>query len=213
MQAFDDQADEGFDSKLDALKLINTDLNVPNLYSLIPGGAKLSINALPEMTDTNMIVPLGLTTYKSGEISFSIRDIVNLPQNMNIYLNDAVAGINYNLLPDNEYKINISNGTYLNRFTLGFEKTTTTDVFDIESSTDIFNVYSSNGIVKANIGSLKNREGTIFLFDILGHQIFMKKIFEEGFYEFNTQVKPGIYVFTLVTGNVKHSRQIFINNR
>ncbi|MDX2443530.1 MAG: T9SS type A sorting domain-containing protein [Bacteroidales bacterium] len=210
---FDDEANEGFDSKLDALKLINTDLNVPNLYSLIPGGAMLSINALPEMTDTNLFVPLGITTYKSGEISFSIRDIENLPQDIRIYLHDEIADINYDLLPDKEYKININEGTYFNRFTLGFEKTNTTDVHEIESITDIFSVHSLHGIVKTNIGSLKNREGMIYLFDILGHQIFTRKIFEEGLYEFDTQLKPGIYVVTFVTGNIKQSRKIFISNK
>ena len=44
---FVDNAETSFDNKFDALKLMNTDLNVPNLYGVGSDGSKLSINALP----------------------------------------------------------------------------------------------------------------------------------------------------------------------
>ena len=57
---FDEKAGKGFDSNLDALKLMNTDYTVPNLYALGTDGSKLSIDALPELRqDTICSIPLG----------------------------------------------------------------------------------------------------------------------------------------------------------
>ncbi len=76
---FDDAAEPTFDTELDALKLFNTDWLVTNFYSLISGGRRLSVNALPTQTDTAVYVPLGFTGYRDGEVRFRIRDIENLP--------------------------------------------------------------------------------------------------------------------------------------
>jgi len=209
---FNNDANTGFDSKFDALKLLNTDLKVTNLYALLPDGTKLSIDALPEMTDTIKTIPLGLMTYKSGEISFRIRDIENLPPGMKIYLHDAVTGINRDLLPDQEYIIDLTAGEYSNRFSLKLLNSTS-NLPDVDLSSDFFNVYSSNGIVKANVGSLDGREGVIYIFDLVGHQVFSQKVFEEGYYEFNPLVKPGIYFVTLLSGNYKNTKKIFILNK
>ena len=51
---FDEKAQTGFDSYLDALKLMNTDYYVPNLYAFGADGTKLSIDALPENQDTSL---------------------------------------------------------------------------------------------------------------------------------------------------------------
>ena len=49
---FDEKALNAFDGQLDALKLMNTDLKVPNLYAMSSDGKKLSISALPFSSDT-----------------------------------------------------------------------------------------------------------------------------------------------------------------
>ena len=49
---FDEKATDNFDGQLDALKLMNTDYMVANFYTVGPDGKKLSISALPVITDT-----------------------------------------------------------------------------------------------------------------------------------------------------------------
>jgi len=209
---FNEKAEEGFDSKLDALKLMNTDLNVPNLYALIPGGSKLSINAMPEIADSSIIIPLGLKIYKSDEISFKIRDIENLPSGTKIYLYDAITTVKQDLLPDKEYKISLAAGEYADRFSLQFFMSST-EVHDVYPSSDLFIVYSSFGILKTNIRKLEDGIGTIYVFDLLGHQVLNKKVYDTGYYEIETNFKPGIYIVRYISGNIIGTKKIFINKR
>ena len=94
---FDSLAAQLFDKDLDALKLMNTDTLVPNLYSITPDTKKLSINAVPFPTDSIDIIPLGLRTSKDGWITFEARDIEQIPAGIYISLVDAAGGINQDL--------------------------------------------------------------------------------------------------------------------
>ena len=121
---FNDEAEAGFDSEYDALKLMNTDMMMTNFYSVLSGGKRLSINALPVQTDTATVVPLGLKTYVDGEISFRIREIENLPEGTKVYFRDRATGANINLLPGQSYKVSLNAGDYNDRFFLAFLKGT-----------------------------------------------------------------------------------------
>ena len=57
---FDDKASTNFDTQLDALKLFNTDSEIPNLFSVSTDEYDLSINALPFISEKSLTVPLGL---------------------------------------------------------------------------------------------------------------------------------------------------------
>jgi len=67
---FDESAPKTFDEQLDALKLMNTNSDVPSLYSVSPDSAKLSIRALTYSCDSLTVLPLGLKTEKEGWITF-----------------------------------------------------------------------------------------------------------------------------------------------
>ena len=117
---FDEKATEEFDNKLDALKLMNTDLKVPNLFAVTPEGRKLSINALPLLADDSCRVPLGLKLNRTGTgtITIKILDVDESLSGRRIYLSDIVAGTEQDLLPDKEFTISLEKGEYLNRFFL-----------------------------------------------------------------------------------------------
>ncbi|MCJ7821256.1 MAG: T9SS type A sorting domain-containing protein, partial [Bacteroidales bacterium] len=208
---FDYNTDTGFESDHDALKILNTDLTVPNLYSLLSADMKLSINALPVMSDTSLLVPLGLKTNKTGELRFRISDIENMPTGMSVYLRDAVTSKNQDLLPDKDYNINLPAGEYHNRFYLGFLKSTT-DITEIDSSTDILTVYASENIVKAFVRHLEGREGTILIFDLGGRLVFSRTVYETGYYELSPHVITGIYIVNYTTGNRRSTKRILISN-
>jgi hypothetical protein len=205
---FDENATIGFDSHFDALKLMNTDLEVTNLYSLLHDGTKLSINALPEMADSLRIIPLGLKTYRSGEICFKITDFENLHPGMKIYMRDAATGINQELLPNGEYKIYLEKGEYASRFSIRFLNNAS-DLPKVDLA-DVLNVFYWGGYLEANIGYLGGHEGVLHLFDMAGHKILAEKVFENSQYKFNPQVSNGIYVVVLLSGNEVKTKKIFI---
>ena len=208
---FDSDAGAEFESEHDALKLLNTDLTVPNVYSLLPADIKLSINALPVMSDTTLSVPLGLKTNKTGELSFRLSGVENLPEGISIYLRDAVAGINHDLLAEKEYKIYLPAGEYHNRFYLVFLKSTT-DISDPGATPDIFTAYPVESMVKAIVRYLDGREGTILIFDLGGRLIFTRKVYETGYYELKPNVKTGIYIVSFTSGNLRRTKRILISN-
>ena len=205
---FDENATMEFDSDLDALKLMNTDQEITNLYSLLPDGTKLSINALPERIDSLITIPLGLNTHRNGDVSFRILDFENLPLGMKIYLHDAATGTNQNLLTDKEYKINLEASEYNSRFSLRVLNDAP-DLPDVDFS-DSFNIYYSNGFLEANIGYLAGHDGILYLYDLAGCNLLTGKVFENGSYKFNPQVTSGIYIVALVSEDVVKTKKILI---
>ena len=209
---FDHEAKTSFDSDMDALKLMNTDMAVPNLYATISGGAKLSINALPDIPDTELYVPLGLKIYLAGEIGFRISKNENMPEGMMIFLRDAITGTNIDLLEDKEYKIVLPAGEYIDRFSLGFLRSTT-DIPDLIETDDFFSVYSSQAMIKATVKRLDGREGLLSVFDLNGRQVYSKKVYDIGFYDINPGLKSGIYVIRFYSGKLSTVKKLFIGIR
>jgi hypothetical protein len=198
---FNDFAQPAFDGRLDALKLMNTDWLVTNLYSVITGDKKLSVNALPsQLFDTTLTVSLGLVTYRDGEVRFRIRDIENLPVGVNIYFRDAITGSVIDMLTNQEYRINLSAGDYNNRFSIAFRKSAT-GIDDHPSTDGIFSAYESSGKIKATVNTVSGGEGIITVYDISGRSLYIKKVYETGYYEFDPGVSQGNYIIGYITGN------------
>jgi len=208
---FDEKATTDFDGQLDALKLLNTDLSVANLYAVNPDGAQLSIRALPPISDV-LEVPLGLKLNRDGTIVFRIRDINESLTGMRIFLSDIVAGIDQDLLPDKEYKLFLGTGEYNDRFFLNFSNITT-GIVDNTLHNDLFSIYSSHGKLKAEINMLEGEEGTLNIYNILGQVIFTENIHEKGYHEFNPGIKDGIYFVRYTTGSRMSLKKIFIQNQ
>lgn len=116
-----DQASPVFDKNLDAIKLMNLDDQIPNLYSLAADASKLVINALLDL-DTLTVIPLGLQTSRNGTITFNLRNTEQWPNALHIYLVDAVTGAVQDLLLNPKFTIGLNQGTYTDRFSLRFNK-------------------------------------------------------------------------------------------
>jgi hypothetical protein len=212
---FNETAMPEFDGQLDALKLMNTDLNVPNLYSVTPDGIKLSISALPLITDDFCSVPLGLKLNREGNgtIIFRILNIDESLSGMRIYLTDTVAGIEQDLLPDKAYSVSLEKGEYLNRFFLNLSVSPTDVKPDIRELDDLFSIYSSHGVLKADIKKLDGNEGRLVIYNLTGQVLFIKEIFDTGYFEFNPGIKDGIYITSYTTGTKRSSKKISIQSQ
>ncbi len=147
-------------------------------------------------------------THYNGDISFRINDFENSHTGMKVYLHDAATGINQDLMQEQEYKVYLEAGEYVSRFSIKLLDGTS-DLPDIDMS-DFFNVYSSKGHLEANIGYLGGKNGVLYLFDMAGRKLFSMKVFEKGRYEFDPWVSNGIYIVTLVSGEVVKTQKIII---
>ena len=208
---FDEKATDKFDGQLDALKLMNTDIMVPNLYTVGSDGAKLSISALPIISDTLCRVPLGLKINRDGNIIFKIRTLEGNLSDMEIYISDIVTDIKQDLLPDKNYQVYLTNGQYENMFFLNF-RSTGTGITDYPGKSDLFYIYCSHGILNIEINTLPGADGTLMISNLIGQILLIKKYHESGYYELNPDLKNGIYIVSLISGTKKSSKKIFLQN-
>jgi hypothetical protein len=172
----------------------------------------LSISAIPEIVSVSDSVPLGLKLNKDGYIIFRISNIDETLSAMGISLYDKVAGIEQDMLPDKEYKVYLTSGEYKNRFFLNLSNSAT-GVPDYTSGHDLFSIYCSHGILKAEINILSGKEGTLMISNLTGQTIFLAKVYEKGYHEFNPGLKDGIYIVSYITGNNRSSKKIFIQDQ
>jgi hypothetical protein len=200
-----------FDGQLDALKLMNTDLSVPNVYIVTPGGTKISIKALPYATDNVYTVPLGLKINKPGDIIFRINDMAGTFLGMRVSLLDKLTGTVQDLLNNQEYKISLGIGEYLNRFYLNLSNSITEIPVNF-TEPDLFSIYYSKGVLKVNISSLQGGEGSLVLINLLGQTLFTNEVYGEGYHEFIISLQDGIYIATYISGTKKSSKKIFIQD-
>jgi hypothetical protein len=208
---FDEKATDKFDGQFDALKLMNTDLMVPNLYAVGPDGVKLSISALPVISDTLYKVPLGLKINRDGKIIFKIHDLEGNLADMDIYISDIAAKTEQDLLSGQDYRLDLTTGQYENRFFLNFHNNGT-GIPDYTGESDLFSIYCSHGILKLKINSLPGADATLIICDLIGQILSVKKFYEPGYYEFNPGIKNGIYIASFFSGTRKCSKKIFIQN-
>ncbi len=207
---FDDGAQQSFDGGFDALKLMNTDMLVTNFYSVLTGDKKLSVNALPtELFDTTLTVPLGLMIYRDGEVIFKIKDLENRPGELNIYFRDAATGSDINMLTAQDYRVVLNAGDYNNRFSLAFLKNAT-GIGDHPASDGIFSAYESSGKIKATVNTISGGEGVITIYDMTGRPLYIKKVYETGYYEFDPGVRQGIYIIGFITGNQRCTLKLIL---
>jgi hypothetical protein len=211
---FDEKATPDFDNQLDALKLLNTDLAAPNLYSVAPDGKILSINALPTITGDLCTVPLGLKLNRTGTgtVVFKITDIDEVLTEYNIYLTDIVAGTEQDLMNGKEYIVSLAQGTYNSRFFLNLSNLTT-GIPDNNLKPEVFIIYSSDGILKAEIYGLQGKSGTLNIYNLSGQIVFTDEIYTVGYHEFNPGLKDGIYIVNFTSGTFRISKKLFIQHR
>jgi len=207
---FDEKATDKFDGQLDALKLMNTDFMVPNLYTVGSDGVKLSISALPVISDTLYKVPLGLKINRDGRIIFKIPSLEGNLADIEIYISDIAAKIDQDLLSDKDYRLDLKTGQYENRFFLNF-RNIGTGIPDFTAGDDLFSVYCSHGILKLEINTLPAAEGTLIISNLTGQIPLIKKYYEPGYYELNPGLKNGVYIVSLLSGTKRCSKKIFVS--
>jgi hypothetical protein len=208
----DEKGTNGFDNRIDALKLLNTDLKVPNLYAMSPDGAKLSINAIPPLVYDLRVIPLGLKLNRAGTVSFRIRDIEESIASKRIYITDNVTGIEKDLLAGGEYTVTLDKAEYNSRFFLNLSNLPT-GFREPVAKTELFSVYSAGPVVRAEIYNLQGDEGTLTIFNLSGQALFITKINNPGYHEFNPGLRDGIYIVNYTTGVFRGSKKLVIQDR
>jgi len=56
-------------------------------------------------------------------------------------------------------------------------------------------------------------KGELILYNILGQPVIKERINGPGIYEFSTGLKDGLYIATLISGDQKYAKKIFIRGQ
>ncbi|SKC99049.1 hypothetical protein SAMN05660461_1349 [Chitinophaga ginsengisegetis] len=207
---FDATASAAFEKTMDALKLMNTDPAVPNIYALSADSVRLSINAWPQFPDSTGVIPLGLKTEKAGWVTFNTVDIARMPQQLHIYLKDAVTGKTEELRQYAKYRVYLDAGTYENRFSLVFRNNGTTSP---PASEPVFRAYSVSGILYGYFDKVPGEKCRITISNLLGQVLWRQDITGNGQHVIGKQYSSGIYIVSFYTDDKVVSKKVFINNQ
>ncbi|MFO7575345.1 MAG: hypothetical protein R6W67_09330 [Bacteroidales bacterium] len=210
---FSEDATVEYDGKLDALKLMNTDSQVPNIYTITPGDTKLSINALPPLNDSLYMVQLGIATEKDGLVVIRIKDIDDALLRYRLFIYDMDEETEQDIYSGESYSIFLLKGDYNSRFFLCFSSLTT-DSRDIDTDDNSLKVWQSYGTLRLDIAKMPASSGMVDIFDSSGRVLLRKKVFYPGEYELNTdQFVNGVYFVALTSANLRLVRKIFLSKQ
>ena len=208
---FDPQTTVNFDKEKDALKLMNTDLTVPNLYAVTPDARKLSIDGMPSPTDSTTSIPLGINILKDDWINFTATDISKLPYDLNLYLLDKEKNSTQDLRKNPTYRFFLQTGEYNQRFALLFAKTN--GIIEPAHSYNLFAITQTNGTVMVKINLPDNEPGTLYVSNLLGQIILEKAVSNLQTVDISTGVNSGVYVVTMTAGERTQSEKTLIRKR
>lgn len=206
---FDDAATRLYKKERDALKLMNTDLQVPNLYSLSSDTTRLSIYAWPGLKKNTDIIPLGLKINKAGWITFDAISLEQFPYGKNIYLYDIKSDIRQNLHNNPQYRLYLEAGDYEGRFFLGFLGK---DTIPLLPTGRIFNVYSIGSNLYGSIKDVSDKKYDVSISNLLGQVIMQKKLNGNGTHQLGSQLCNGVYIVRFYTHEPVFTQKIFISN-
>ena len=203
-----------FNKTQDALKLMNTDPAVPNLYAVSTDSKTLSIVALPPFSDS-LTVPLGLTTPEAGWVTFNAGDVSQIPVGWHVYLYDLTTGVIQDMGAEPLYRLNLAMGDYAGRFFLKFSTTALATsnpppVIPNPAAVDNFWVYSSPGELLVHIDLASSQNGRLMVIDMRGQVVYQRDIGGNGLQQIDANFAPGVYLVRLYTSKETHVKKVFI---
>ncbi|WMI64445.1 T9SS type A sorting domain-containing protein [Aestuariibaculum sp. YM273] len=116
---YDSQTTYGYDKGYDAIASSSQN----DLLWKLEDDQTLSIQALPEINIDDKL-PLHISIKNSGNYTFSIHKMENIPDDLNIYLLDTYQNTYYNLRA-NDVSLNLDSNTPSDRFSITFKDDTT----------------------------------------------------------------------------------------
>lgn len=198
-----------FNKETDAHKLMNTDVSVPNLYSLSEDKVNLSINALPPPESALYDkIPLGITAEKSGRMEINLSHLQNIPGHWYIYLIDKERRIGQDLRKKSTFSFNIKEGKHHDRFQLMFSREMVIDpdlIFD-----DKFSV-ASNDFLQVSLNLEEGQTGELRVNTVNGQLLDVKEGRGKEVVEFRSITSTGIYFVTLYVDGQIFSKKVMVN--
>jgi hypothetical protein len=207
---FDKQATKKFDKNRDALKIMNTDAQVPNFYAITGDGSKLSICAWPMLPDSTQRIPLSLKIQQTGFITINAATIDNIQAGTHIYLYDSKLQVSQDLQLNPAYRVKLDAGAYDNRFFLVSANLKDSVALPVTTGANVFNVYSAGRKIYANLISVAGDRCEASVTNSLGQVLIRKQLNGNGLHDLGMAPANGLYIITIYTQQKTISKKIFV---
>jgi fibronectin-binding autotransporter adhesin len=207
---FDDTASVAFDKKQDALKLINTDPGIPSLFAFSSDGMRLSIDAVPEPSDSVTIIPIGVKTFSPGYLMIKPLAIERIRPSLKVYLFDALSKIYTDFSTNHIYRCFVGEGNSEGRFSIVFSEK---ELQSTSSSTGDFSAYSSRGKICVNPGLAEGETAEIRVFNMLGQLLCRQTVMGSGVTVLRINPGKGVYIAELDSSGRKKSQKVLITGQ
>lgn len=202
---FDQKNSAEFHKDYDALKLMNTDNTVPNLYVFSADGLRLSILGLPQQNLLTQTIPIGIKTEHAGVITFNTSAIGSMPYTY-IYLKDLVAKTVQDLHQHPTITLQLAAGIYDHRFSLLFSNKAYTAL----TVTPDFNAYSANKKVYLTLDSISGLAGNFSIYSMNGQTVYNAAVSGAGKHIIIPGLTSAIYIIDFNSTTGVHSKKVYI---
>ncbi|MBB3122642.1 hypothetical protein FHS04_000130 [Mesoflavibacter sabulilitoris] len=188
---------------------VNNEDQVDDMYWMIEGN-KYIIQGT-DVIDVNTVLPIGIHTDDSGNNTFTIDALENVPDNLEIYIFDNATST-YHDIRANDFTINLPAGEYLDRFSMVFSTSSTLSIEDNVIAQDI-NTYYNNSQTSIIINNPKLHNITsVKLYNILSQEIFSETDIDTSDYTAlkTGKLSTGTYIIKMKTDVVEISKKVLI---
>ena len=204
---FSPYSSQKFEKTMDAHKLMNTDVTVPNLYSISSDKKDLSINAVP-MPDAGSYekIPLGIKVDQAGRMTLKLANIQSLGSQFNVYLIDHQRNFGQNLSKKDSYSFQVQKGTWNSRFELMFSEENMKDpaiAFD-----EPFSVEVQNSAVIVRLNLKDGQQGTLTASTITGQILDRTKGSGKDEVLLHGIKSSGVYIINLDLGTERFTKKV-----
>lgn len=207
---FIDDATINLDSEYDASKILNTDPMIPNLFS-VSNNEHYAINALPNNLNNATVIPLGFKVQTTGEYVINALDILNIPANTNVYLEDLAKGNVQDLTSNPTYTFTANKDEQaIGRFFLRFAPSANNMEEEVEA--EIYQAWSSGNTLFVSYNNPSGLTGKVRIMNVLGQQIIQEQNITNGIHQFSIMQPAGYYLVNFTNETTTKTTKIFINN-
>ncbi|UAB75452.1 LamG-like jellyroll fold domain-containing protein [Mesoflavibacter sp. SCSIO 43206] len=182
---------------------------VDDMYWMIEG--KKFIIQGTDVIDVNTVLPIGIHTDDSGNNTFTIDALENVPDNLEIYIFDNATST-YHDIRANDFTINLPAGEYLDRFSMVFSISSTLSIEDNVVAQDINTYYNNNQTsIIINNPKLYNII-SVKLYNILSQEIFSETDIDTSDYTAlkTGKLSTGTYIIKMKTDIGEISKKVLI---
>ncbi len=201
-----------YDYEFDGRKLLNTDPQLPNIYTITPEQDSLVINGLPDSIK-EITVPLNFDVLKEGDYTIWASEISNFDINTQILIEDTKENITYDLSSSPQYQCHVK-PTDKNRFIIHFAtvNNTTTEIGNFANTSEIFNFYTSKSILYLKSNDM-NTTAKVNIYDLSGKKAMNTIEIKGGSHIFNLNtLTNGFYLITLENSFKILTKKVYIGN-